>query len=94
MDNLQAAPMVDSLILSLSQAIKQKASDIHIEPFEKSKRTPSVDGVLQEDVQPPKGWKEQLVSRIKVMANLILPERIFKMVVYEQAWQDERSTSV
>lgn len=76
LDNPQAAPMVRFVNSLLSQAIKQKASDIHIEPFEKDLSVRlRVDGVLQEDVQPPKGWKEQLVSRIKVMANLDIAKK-------------------
>jgi len=76
LDNPQAAPMVRFVNSLLSQAIKQKASDIHIEPFEKDLSVRMrVDGVLQEDVQPPRGWKEQLVSRIKVMANLDIAKK-------------------
>jgi general secretion pathway protein E len=76
LDNPQAAPMVRFVNSLLSQAIKQKASDIHIEPFEKDLSVRlRVDGVLQEDVQPPRGWKEQLVSRIKVMANLDIAKK-------------------
>lgn len=76
LDNPQAAPMVRFVNSLLSQAIKQKASDIHIEPFEKDLSVRlRVDGVLHEDVQPPRGWKEQLVSRIKVMANLDIAKK-------------------
>jgi general secretion pathway protein E len=76
LDNPQAAPMVRFVNSLLSQAIKQKASDIHIEPFEKDLSVRlRVDGVLQEDVQPPRGWKEQLVSRIKIMSNLDIAKK-------------------
>ena len=76
LDNPQSAPMVRFVNSILSQAIKQKASDIHIEPFEKDLSVRlRVDGVLQEDVQPPRGWKEQLVSRIKVMSNLDIAKK-------------------
>ena len=55
---------------------KNDVSDIHIEPFEKDLSVRlRVDGVLQEDVQPPRGWKEQLVSRIKVMSNLDIAKK-------------------
>ncbi|MEC8380597.1 MAG: type II secretion system ATPase GspE [Myxococcota bacterium] len=76
LDNPDAAPMVRFVNSLLSQAIKQKASDIHIEPFEKDMSVRlRIDGVLQEDVQPPKGWKEQLVSRIKIMSNLDIAKK-------------------
>ncbi|MEC7986011.1 MAG: type II secretion system ATPase GspE [Myxococcota bacterium] len=76
LDNPQAAPMVRFVNSLLSQAIKQKASDIHIEPFEKDLSVRlRVDGVLQEVVQPPRAWKGQLVSRIKVMANLDIAKK-------------------
>jgi general secretion pathway protein E len=76
LDNPQAAPIVRFVNSILSQAIKQKASDIHIEPFEKDLSVRlRVDGVLQEDVQPPRAWKGQLVSRIKVMANLDIAKK-------------------
>ena len=62
--------------LLVSQAIKQKASDIHIEPFEKDLEVRMrVDGVLQKEVKPPSAWKGQLVSRIKVMANLDIAKK-------------------
>lgn len=71
LDNPQAAPIVRFVNSLLSQAIKQKASDIHIEPFEKGLSVRMrVDGVLQQDVQPPRAWKGQLASRIKVMSYL------------------------
>ena len=76
LDNPQAAPIVRFVNSLLSQAIKQKASDIHIEPFEKDLSVRMrVDGVLQEEVQPPRAWRGQLVSRIKVMAFLDIAKK-------------------
>lgn len=76
LDNPDAAPMVRFVNSLLSQAIKQKASDIHIEPFESDLSVRMrVDGVLQEDVQPPSSWKGQLVSRIKVLAKLDIAKK-------------------
>lgn len=76
LDNPQAAPLVRFVNSLLIQAIKQKASDIHIEPFEKDLSVRlRVDGVLQEDVQPPRAWRGQLVSRIKVLANLDIAKK-------------------
>lgn len=76
LDNPQAAPMVRFVNSLLGQAIKEKASDIHIEPFEKDMAVRMrVDGVLQDEVQPPRNWKGQLVSRIKVMAKLDIAKK-------------------
>jgi len=61
--------------LVLMQAIKEKASDIHIEPFEEElKLRYRIDGVLYEMVPPPKHLALGLVSRLKVMAGLDIAE--------------------
>ncbi|MBI1373752.1 MAG: pilus assembly protein PilB [Phycisphaera sp.] len=64
------------LNLVLMQAIKDKASDIHLEPFETEfKMRYRVDGVLYEMVPPPKNLAWAITSRVKVMANLDIAER-------------------
>ena len=64
------------LNLVLMQAIKDKASDIHFEPFEEEfKMRYRIDGVLYEMVPPPKHLAMPICSRIKVMANLDIAER-------------------
>jgi type IV pilus assembly protein PilB len=64
------------LNLVLLQAIRDKASDIHFEPFEEEyKMRYRIDGVLYEMVPPPKHIAMALSSRIKVMANLDIAER-------------------
>lgn len=64
------------LNLILLQAIKEKAADIHIEPFEDElKLRYRIDGVLYEMVPPPRYLAVPLISRIKVMANLDIAER-------------------
>ena len=64
------------LNLVLLQAIKDKASDIHFEPFEDEfKMRYRIDGVLYEMIPPPKHLSMPIVSRIKVMANLDIAER-------------------
>ncbi len=64
------------LNLVLLQAIKDKASDIHFEPFEDEfKMRYRIDGVLYEMIPPPKHLALPIVSRIKVMANLDIAER-------------------
>ncbi len=64
------------LNLVLLQAIKDKASDIHFEPFEEEfKMRYRVDGVLYEMIPPPKHLSWAITSRVKVMANLDIAER-------------------
>ncbi|MEM9414942.1 MAG: ATPase, T2SS/T4P/T4SS family [Planctomycetota bacterium] len=64
------------LNLVLLQAIKDKASDIHFEPFEDEfKMRYRIDGVLYEMIPPPRHLANAIVSRIKVMANLDIAER-------------------
>ncbi|MGI9013014.1 MAG: GspE/PulE family protein [Phycisphaerales bacterium] len=64
------------LNLVLLQAIKDKASDIHFEPFEEDfKMRYRIDGVLYEMIPPPKHLALPIISRIKVMANLDIAER-------------------
>lgn len=69
-------PVKKLLNLVLLQAIKEKASDIHFEPFEEEfKMRYRIDGVLYEMVPPPRYIAMALTSRIKVMANLDIAER-------------------
>ena len=69
-------PVKKLLNLVLLQAIKDKASDIHFEPFEDEfKMRYRIDGVLYEMVPPPKYVALALASRIKVMADLDIAER-------------------
>lgn len=72
----ESNPVKKLLNLVLLQAIRDKASDIHFEPFEKEyKMRYRIDGVLYEMVPPPKHIAVALSSRIKVMANLDIAER-------------------
>ena len=69
-------PVKKLLNLVLLQAIKDKASDVHFEPFEDEfKMRYRIDGILYEMVPPPKHVAVALSSRIKVMANLDIAER-------------------
>ncbi|MFM9996086.1 MAG: GspE/PulE family protein, partial [Phycisphaerales bacterium] len=62
--------------LVLLQAIRDKASDVHFEPFENEfKMRYRIDGVLYEMVPPPKALGPAITSRVKVMANLDIAER-------------------
>ena len=70
------APVVKFVNKVLFDAIKQGASDIHFEPYEREYRVRvRSDGVLQEIVRPPKGLAPRLSARLKVMARLDISER-------------------
>lgn len=72
----QSNPVRKLLNLVLLQAIRDKASDIHFEPFEDEyKMRYRIDGVLYEMIPPPKYIAAALSSRIKVMADLDIAER-------------------
>jgi type IV pilus assembly protein PilB len=69
-------PVVKIVNLILVQALKEKASDIHLEPFEKSlKLRYRVDGSLIEASSPPKALQMPICSRIKILAGLDIAER-------------------
>lgn len=70
------APVVKIVNLILVQALKEKASDIHIEPFEKIlKLRYRVDGNLVDASSPPKALQLPIASRIKILAGLDIAER-------------------
>jgi type IV pilus assembly protein PilB len=72
----EQGPVIKLVNLMLVQAIKDRASDIHIEAFEKSLRLRyRVDGILYDSPAPPKTLHSSLVSRIKIMSNLDIAER-------------------
>ncbi len=73
--DVNAAPVVKLLNMVLLSAIKDRASDIHLEPFEKEfKVRYRVDGVLYEMMPPPIQLARAVVSRVKVMSNLDIAE--------------------
>ncbi len=70
------APVVKLVNLILTDAIKKGASDIHIEPYEKSFRVRyRIDGVLHEVMKPPLKLKNALTSRVKIMSEMDISER-------------------
>jgi len=70
------APVVKLVNLILTDAIKKKASDIHIEPYERTFRVRyRIDGVLYEVMKPPLKLKNAITSRLKIMAELDIAER-------------------
>lgn len=72
----EEAPVVKLVNAILTDAIKKGASDIHIEPYEKSFRARfRIDGVLYEIMKPPPKLKNAITSRLKIMADLDIAER-------------------
>ncbi len=70
------APVIRLCNAILLNAIKKGASDIHVEPYEKSLRVRyRVDGVLHEEMKPPLKLKNAIASRLKIMASLDIAER-------------------
>jgi len=70
------APIIRMLNALLTQAARDGASDIHIEPYERSSAVRfRVDGTLREVVQPNKALHAALISRLKIMAELDIAER-------------------
>jgi len=72
----EEAPIIRLLNALLLQAVKERASDIHIEPYEKELDVRlRVDGVLHKVLSPPKIIQDALISRIKIMAHLDIAEK-------------------
>lgn len=70
------APVIRLLNAILLQAVKEKASDIHIEPYEKEVDVRlRVDGILHKVLSPPKIVQDALASRVKIMASLDIAEK-------------------
>jgi general secretion pathway protein E len=70
------APIIRMLNALLTQAVKDGASDIHIEPYERSSAVRfRVDGSLREVVQPNRALHAALISRLKIMAELDIAEK-------------------
>lgn len=75
-DQTEDSPVIKFVNLILNEAIKRKASDIHIEPYEKNFRVRMrIDGSLFEKIQPPAGISTAIASRIKVMSKLDISEK-------------------
>ena len=70
------APIIKLVNLLITQAVNDRASDIHIEPEEKSLRVRyRIDGVLHEVMNPPKAVQSGITSRLKIMAEINIAER-------------------
>jgi len=70
------APIIRYVHMLISEAVKRRASDIHLEPLEKRFRIRyRIDGVLLEVENPPKRLQPPIISRLKLMANVSLAEK-------------------
>jgi len=75
-DLASEAPVIRLVNLLISKAIESRASDIHIEPFEKDLKVRyRIDGILHDVESPPKKLKSALISRVKIMSKLNIAER-------------------
>ena len=75
-DMASEAPVIRLVNAMIAQAVEKRASDIHIEPFEKEFRVRyRIDGVLVNQDPPPRELKAAIISRVKLMARLNIAER-------------------
>jgi len=75
-DMASEAPVIRLVNAIIAQAVEKRASDIHVEPFEKEFRVRfRIDGVLHSQDSPPRELKAAIISRIKLMAKLNIAER-------------------
>ncbi len=73
---IEDAPVVKLVNMMIGDAIKERATDIHIEPFEDHVRVRfRIDGVLQEMMRPPKASHPGIVSRVKILSKLNIAEK-------------------
>ncbi|MBI5298948.1 MAG: type II secretion system ATPase GspE [Deltaproteobacteria bacterium] len=76
LDTSDEAPIIRLVNSLMFRAVKQKASDIHIEPFEKDLAVRfRIDGVLYDVMHPPKRAQNSIISRVKIMAGLNIAEK-------------------
>jgi general secretion pathway protein E len=75
-DMASEAPVIRLVNAMIAQAVEERASDIHIEPFEREFRIRyRIDGVLVNQNPPPRELKAAIISRVKLMARLNIAER-------------------
>jgi general secretion pathway protein E len=75
-DMASEAPVIRQVNAVIAQAVEKRASDIHLEPFEKEFRIRyRVDGILYNQDPPPREMKAAMISRVKLMAKLNIAER-------------------
>ena len=75
LDLANEAPIIKLVNLMITEALKQRASDIHIEPSEEGITVRyRIDGILYNALSPPKRYQQAIVSRVKIMANMNIAE--------------------
>ncbi len=76
LEKAEGAPVIRMVNMILVEALRTGASDIHIEPMEKTIRLRyRIDGALVERPAPPKGLQNAIISRVKIMSDLDIAER-------------------
>jgi len=76
LDSTTQAPVIRMINALLLQALRERASDLHFEPYEaRSVVRFRIDGVLRDVIEPPRALHAALVSRLKIMANLDIAEK-------------------
>ncbi len=76
LDATDEAPIIRLINSLLFEAVKKRASDIHVEPFEKEVSVRyRIDGILYEVIKPPKRFQSSIISRVKVMAGMNIAEK-------------------
>ncbi|MFH0810183.1 MAG: ATPase, T2SS/T4P/T4SS family, partial [Pseudomonadota bacterium] len=71
LDSADEAPIIRLVNLILFQAVRDKASDVHIEPYQRDMKVRfRIDGVLHDRFAPPKRYQALIISRVKIMAKL------------------------
>ena len=76
LDAEDEAPIIRFVNSVISQAVKENASDIHIEPAEKDLIVRfRIDGILYEKIRPPKKLQAAIISRLKIQADLNIAEK-------------------
>ena len=75
LDLANEAPIIKLVNLMITEALKERASDIHIEPSEEGITVRyRIDGILYNALSPPKRYQQAIVSRVKIMANMNIAE--------------------
>lgn len=76
LDIANKAPIIKLVNMIISEALRMRASDIHIQPYEdKLQVRYRIDGILYDTMTPPKRFQDAVISRIKVMGKMDIAER-------------------
>ena len=94
LDSTTQAPVIRMINALLLQALRERASDLHFEPYEtRSVVRFRVDGVLRDVIEPPRALHAALVSRLKIMATSTSPRSgCRRTAAFRSSWATRRST--